>query len=440
MDQQQVRSLEPAPIIRMADGTIKQRNVLTGTEVWTVPGRSNRPIPAPTKDVRELRPEDFTHFCAFCSDRYFDTPPEKSRLVARPDGTWEKLDSLGAQDLEQSVAEFRRIPNLFEIVSYDYWQANHQHRPSEAANRRMAEYLASPAGYDHVLRVVKAKLAAAGNDEAAQRPDDQLLALANGFFAGGHDVIVGRRHFTDGAKLTSDLAACGTLTPEEHAAYIGFTIAAMEDLYQLNPAVKFVAAFQNWLRPAGASFDHLHKQLVAIDEYSVQLEDEAARVRRNPQIYKQILQFVVHRSLVICGNEHAVAFADFGHRYPTVAIWPLGPARRPWEYTEQQISGISDVLHAVHAATGTYTPCNEEWYHRPPDLTQEIRTRILVKRRTNTIAGFEGGTRIYLNSIDPWALREQMLSSLTELRAAGKIADLQLGPELSLDAATALGE
>jgi len=31
-------------LIRMRDGTIKQFNPFTGTEVWTVPGRGHRPL------------------------------------------------------------------------------------------------------------------------------------------------------------------------------------------------------------------------------------------------------------------------------------------------------------------------------------------------------------------------------------------------------------
>ena len=32
------------PLTRLADGTVKQISPFTGTEVWTVPGRANRPI------------------------------------------------------------------------------------------------------------------------------------------------------------------------------------------------------------------------------------------------------------------------------------------------------------------------------------------------------------------------------------------------------------
>ena len=68
--------LNPDPMVRMADGTIKQRNPLTGTQVWTVTSRGKRPhshrrvlLDRP----RLLLPSEFTNACAFCADRYFDT-------------------------------------------------------------------------------------------------------------------------------------------------------------------------------------------------------------------------------------------------------------------------------------------------------------------------------------------------------------------------------
>lgn len=76
----------PEPLTRMADGTIKQISPFTGTEVWTVPGRGNRPISHPVAEVHPLTPAERTRACAFCPAHYTETPPEKSRIVARPDG------------------------------------------------------------------------------------------------------------------------------------------------------------------------------------------------------------------------------------------------------------------------------------------------------------------------------------------------------------------
>ncbi|MDO4258191.1 MAG: DUF4921 family protein [Actinomycetaceae bacterium] len=418
-------------IHRLADGTVKQRNLLTGTEVWTVPGRGHRPLNPSLAETTPIDHDRDGHHCAFCSGRYFETPPEKSRLIRGEDGAWQEFTHLPAEALNDSQAEFRRIPNLFEIVSYNYWHLNHGHVPSESQHRRMAEYLASSKGYDHVIQVVRARAIASGmSADAADSMDDcELLQQANGFFSGGHDLIVARRHFIDGASTTDQLAGSGTLTPEEHYRYIDFTARAMADLYGLDPAVRYVAAFQNWLKPAGASFDHLHKQLVAIDDHSVQTDAECERVRTDPDIYDEILKVGVTRKLLLAQNDHAIAIAGFGHRYPTIAIWPLHSPRNPWEAGEDIIRATSDLLHAMHAATGIHVPSNEEWYHRPPDVHIPMRWRILLKWRISTIAGFEGGTRIYLNTIDPWTVRDRVVERLLDMRERGEIAPMKIGDE-----------
>ena len=418
-------------IVRLADGTVKQQNLLTGTEVWTVPGRGHRPLSLPPAVRTPIDHAADGHHCAFCSGRYLDTPPEKSRLVRDADGSWRELTGLSADALSQTTAEFRRIPNLFEIVSYNYWHLNHGHMPSEAARRRMAEYLASSAGYDHIMSVVRARMLASGTtpEEFDAISETKKLQAANGFFSGGHDLIVARRHFVDGATDTSQVAGSGSLTPEEHYQYTAYTARTMEDLYHLDPAVRYVATFQNWLKPAGASFDHLHKQLVAIDDLAVQTEAELDRLRSQPDIYDIIFKVGATRKLVIAQNEHAVAFAGFGHRFPGIAVWPLHAPRNPWEVGQEQMRAISDLLHAAHAATGASVPCNEEWYHRPPSVATPMRWRILLKWRISTLAGFEGGTRIYLNTIDPWRVVEKTVPRLLELREAGAIAPMAIGEE-----------
>jgi len=421
-------------IVRMADGTIKQKNLLSGTEVWTVPGRGDRPLP---RVLPEGVPLDYGAegaWCSFCEKRYFDTPPEKERVV-REGKEWLHLRALPAKELFSTVADFRRIPNLFEIVSYRYWLLNHGHTPNEEQGRRMAEYLASDIGYDHVMSVVKARILASGTSEERfhQMSESEKLQYANGFFSGGHDVIVAKRHFVEGATQTDQLASSGTLTPEEHFQYLRLTVGSIKDLYSLDPAVKYVVAFQNWLRPAGASFDHLHKQVVAIDERPVQINAEVEKIHRNPGIYSDILFVGAHRRLLIAQNEHAVALAGFGHRYPTVAVWPLGPPIDPWEATPEQLRGISDILHAAHAATGVEVPSNEEWYYRPPATNVPVRWRMLLKWRISTIAGFEGGTRIYLNTLDPWRVRDRAVSNLVRLREEGLVADMRIGDECKVD-------
>ena len=68
------------------------------------------------------------------------TPPEKARLV-RGGGNWQTLKMLGVDRLFDTQWEFRRVPNLFEIVSWDYWQKNFGHALTEplAARKRAGE-------------------------------------------------------------------------------------------------------------------------------------------------------------------------------------------------------------------------------------------------------------------------------------------------------------
>ncbi len=91
---------------------------------------------------------------------------------------------------------------------------------------------------------------------------------------------------------------------------------------------------------------------------------------------------------------------------------------------------MSDMIHAMHAATGPAVPCNEEWHYRPIDVTLPMPWRVLLKWRISTLAGFEGATKIYLNTIAPAALRDRVVSALLGLRERGLIAPgLAIGSE-----------
>lgn len=404
----------------MADGTIKQLNPFSGTQVWTVPGRGNRPLAVPKQEPRPLSGSDFTDSCNFCADRMLKTPPEKSRIVPT-DGGWEILRDLLPWQLHETEPLFRRVPNLFEIVSYDYWADNYGFHMNADREEHMERYLADDEGRRHVFDIVRMRLKASGRDDNLS--EEQLLAHVPAYFGGGHDVIIGRRHYVDGAEDSTQLASSGTLTPDEHYAFISFTIDSMRDLYDRNRYAPYVSVFQNWLAPAGASFEHLHKQLVAIDERGVQAETEIAKLRHNPNLYNEWgINYASYHNLVIAENDYAIMTAGVGHRYPTMCIYSKSETAEPWLHTTEEVRGMSDLIHAAHAATGTGVPCNEEWHHKPIDLDLPMPWRINLKWRVSTLAGFEGGTKIYVNTLSPYDIRDRMVSGLYRLREEGKIA------------------
>ena len=101
----------------------------------------------------------------------------------------------------------------------------------------------------------------------------------------------------------------------------------------------------------------------------------------------------------------------------------------PWEHAATEVRGVSDLLHALHAATGTTVPTNEEWHHRPVSARGAVPWHVVLKWRTSTLAGFEGGTKINVNTLDPHSLRDRVVESLLRLRASGHVAPMLVGDE-----------
>ncbi len=411
---------------KMADGTIKQINPFTGTEVWSVPGRASKPItnaiPATAKPVTS-KPAAEEDYCNFCPKKYLNTPPEKARMVKDKDG-YKVLRGVAANEIFNTCAEFRRVPNLFEIVSFDYWQKNFGFKIPDAEKERMEKYLSTNEGKAHVDKVVTLKMKAGGKTDAeiaAMNPADKQH-LTEAFFAGSHELIVAGRHYVDGATHDSQLCSSGELTPEQHFQYFKFTIEAMKDIYAKNRYIRYISVFQNWLASAGASFDHLHKQLVGVDDWGISIEKEINLLRANPNIYNELaVNYAGYHNLIVAENENAIAFADIGHRYPTLSIFSKSEHVRPWDLTDEELRGFSDIVHACHAATGNAIPCNEEWYYSPIDCLDGMPWHILLKWRINNPAGFEGGTKIYINAVSPEDLRDKIVPRLFELKNNKKI-------------------
>ena len=97
---------QPEYLSTMADGTVKQIGPLTGTEVWTVPGRGNSSpgIQGPTP--RPIAEGARGTYCAFCEQPYLEHPPENARVV-RPDEGSEPLLALPPDTSFTTSARFR---------------------------------------------------------------------------------------------------------------------------------------------------------------------------------------------------------------------------------------------------------------------------------------------------------------------------------------------
>ncbi len=414
------------------DGTTKQTNPFTGTVVWTMPSRSVKRISANKKYVagehHGLKP---LKDCVFCSANYMETPPEKARIVK---GDNSLLRRIGPHEIFDTIAEFRRVPNLFELVSFDYWAKNYDYELSPDLEEHKSRYLSTATGREHVIRMIDLKLEhdVVPKGKIWAMSDAEKMIMANAFFGGGHELIIPERHtlLHDQTKVFSS----GDMTPEEHYRYFCFTIDGIRDIFAHIRYAPYVSVFQNWLPEAGTSVEHLHKQLVAIDDRGVAIRRELKQLRRNKNAYNDdAANFAAYRNLMLAENDHAIAFVDIGHRYPTVAIFSKSRNTRPQEHEDEEVRSVSDLVHACHAAIDRNIPCNEEWYYQPRDLSDPIPWHILIKWRPNVSAGFEGGTRIYINPITPEDLRDQIVPKLFELKNSSKISTFPIAFECSCE-------
>lgn len=416
----------------MPDGTIKQINPFTKTEVWSVPGRSSKPITnAVPVDAQRIEKKSEEDYCSFCRTRYHETPPEKSRLIFQ-DGSFRVLNNIFPSSYHDTVPIFRRVPNLFEIVTIEYWRKNYDYKLSENKKRWKETFLNDPSGLKHVLNVLNYKLKISGkSDEEIDKVSmEEKFLLGDAFFGGGHELIIANRHYPMGAEWDSQLFSSANFTPEEHFQYFKFTIEAMKDIIANNRYVRYISIFQNWLKQAGASFDHLHKQLVALDEWGSRIENQIKELKDNPNAFNDFgANFAAMKNLLIAENDFAIAYVGIGHRYPTIEIYSKSIHSRPNEHSDEELRGMSDLVHSCHVAMGNQISCNEEWYYTPMDAVNKMPWHIFIRWRINTPAGFEGGTGIYINPLRPVELRDKMVPRLYKARDEKLIFNVRIAEE-----------
>jgi galactose-1-phosphate uridylyltransferase len=420
---------------KMPDGTIKQLNPFTGTEVWSVPGRGKKPKANDIKkDILKLEKHQPENYCNFCEANYFQVPPEKARLIIE-NNHFKKLDYLSADEYFKTTAEFRLVPNLFEIVTLDYWRKNYDYKISSKQSEWKSKYISTAKGLEHVISVVDTKLKYLGKtpEEIKQIPTKEKINLSDNFFGGGHELIISRKHYKTDAVYQDDLKSSGEMNPEEHYYYISFAIEAMEDIFSSNRYARYISIFQNWLKPAGASFDHLHKQLVALDEWGNTITDQTEMIRKDPNVFNTYgVNMAAMLNLMIAENDYAIAYAGIGHRFPAIEIFSRSNNSRPSTHSKEEIRGMSELVHAIHAASGSQVSSNEEWYYTPIDSVYKMPWHVLIKWRINVPAGFEGGTKIYINPVSPIDLRDKIVPELYNLRGQKKIAHIRIAEECKI--------
>lgn len=408
---------------KMRDGTLKALSPITGTLVWTIPARNRRPLSNILSRDPVLLDKSGAreNECFFCEGRYHETTPEIARIeLANGVFVYRQLGPDNVFDDSGSTANFRRVANLYPILSYKYWYTNYRYSGSGAMRTRKTSYLSSDVGRTHVDSLLE-KLAS-----ATSLSESDKMTMEDALFFGAHDLIIAKRHFREDAATKEDKCGPGDLSETEHLQYFKLTISAMDDIYKNNQHVRYVTVFQNWLAPAGATVDHLHKQLAGIDDYGLPIRRYLGAVQKDRNVFDKLRDVKAIGDLIIAENEHAVAFIDEGRRYPTVAIFSKSSLRRPQECSDDDIAGMSSLVHACHSTLGSKRPTNEEWYYAPPSAEGFIPWHVLILLRDNVQAGFEHATRICINPYPAQELKDRLAEGIFARKKDGRFSDIHV--------------
>lgn len=407
---------------KMKDGTIKQINPFSDVEVWCVEERKKGPaLQTNSTNLTPLEKREREDYCDFCEKNFLNCTPEKIRYYLTEKGEWLTSYYPGYELISSSPAEFKTVGNLFEIVTLEYWKKNYNYEPPLYLKEWMRNYISTKEGYNHIMNVLRIKCKRLGIDFNSLTEDEKIRRVEP-FFYGSHDLIISKRHYKENAKFEGELCSSGELGESKHFQYFLITIESIKRLIKQNPYIKYVSVFQNWLKPAGASFDHLHKQLVGLDEWGVQMEKEINKLKKNKNLYNEFaIEFSASEDLVIAENENAIAISEIGSIYPAISIYSKSINCRPFEHKIEEIKGMSDLVYAIHKVITSQTTCNEEWYYAPIDSSLPAPWRITIKLRVITPAGFEGNTNIFINPISPHNLKEEVCEALFVARESGEI-------------------
>jgi len=180
-----------------------------------------------------------------------------------------------------------------------------------------------------------------------------------------------------------------------------------------DPNIAMVNIFKNYGISAGASLEHPHSQIIATHVLPTHISDDLAYARRafntyGSCIYCDLLKKEISSGdRIIAVTEHFVVFCPFASRYPyEVRIFPLKHSSLFGTISEEQMRDLSGVLRMTLAKIYNLL--------RDPDYNYYVRTvpssdgdvrfyhwHIAITPRLTRPAGFELGTRIYINTAPP---------------------------------------
>lgn len=322
---------------------------LTGLRAILAPGRAERPDafdPSPP----EPRP-DAAEKCPFCEGREDRTPPE----------VWANRPGGGEPDSPGWLQ--RSVPNLYPVLGGG------------------AQGVES--GFSSSIDPLQASGRGAGSDLFRSQPA-----------TGSHEVIVSvPEHATSLAQISEQALA-------------GAVEAWRERMRALSDAA-YLHLIVNEGPLAGASLEHTHAQLYALDFVPAEVARERERARAyhertmgSHQLEDVATEEVRRRERLVAIDDEALLVCPWASRSPfELRVIPRRPAPR-FEESEGGAGMIATALQALTGALGALPQFNL-WVRAAPRGAEEFCWHVDILPRLTIRAGFELGTGVEINVYPP---------------------------------------
>jgi UDPglucose--hexose-1-phosphate uridylyltransferase len=244
---------------------------------------------------------------------------------------------------------------------------------------------------------------------AFRHRDNKCAVIAkNGPYAvtetvGHHEVVITRSHTKNFAMLS-----------ETEANQV---FEAFRDRYLMllnDKCISYISIFHNWGPKAGASVYHPHYQIISIPVVPPDVEHSLEGSLKFYRQHKKCVHCVMiseelkHKRRILYQNEGAIAFCPFVSKEPfEVRIFP----KKHLPYYENTLDhDLSYVVKALQKALkkikkNLKDPDYNFFIHTAPIRNKEKYTQyhwhIEARPKITTAAGFELGTGIEINVVDP---------------------------------------
>jgi UDPglucose--hexose-1-phosphate uridylyltransferase len=335
---------------------------LTGLPAILAPGRADRPEGFNTKASEPKGPEN----CPFCEGREDRTPPEV--YATRTDG--------GEPDTPGWTT--RVVPNLYPALGGDT-------EPSSGADGRPAG--AATAGDAGAF-------ASAGDPLLASRRSGETDLFASRPASGAHEVIVNSpQHVTAMAELSEEQA--------------GAAVATWRERMRAHADAAYVQLIVNEGGGAGASLEHSHAQLYALDFVPAAV----ARERERAGAYNErttggdllgdiLAEEVRRRERLVAIDDEAALICPWASRSPFELR--IVPRRAAASFAEDE-SGGAMIHTALRLLAKRFdgSPELNLWVRTAPKGSDAFTWHVDIAPRLSIKAAFEFATGVDINIYPP---------------------------------------